>query len=430
MDAPASGRRPPRSRGAAISLLRRNRDFRRLFLALLVSFAGDWFLFVALTGLVFDLTGSPAFVAALFACTTVPFALFTFVGGPLADRLNRRTLMIAADLLRGALALGFLFISRPSQIWLVFVLAGGISALGAVFEPASSAAIPNLVDEEDLGTANVLFGATWGSMLAIGAALGGLVVSAFGREVGYVCDAASFLFSAALVLRIRRPTAEARAPGRERPSLLAATREAFAYARRDHRVLALLTVKGGFGLAAGMVGLLAVLALDVFRAGDRGTGWLLAARGVGALAGPFIVRRVMRKDDLRPLFLAIPVAFGTYGLFYAAAAWAPQLTVAAALILGAHLGGGAQWTLSSYALQTIVPDHVRGRVFAFDYGLVTFTIAVSATLAGIAAQAFDVRVVMFALACVALAYAVVWYLATTGVRRSITRAEPTRAEVP
>lgn len=395
-----------------------------------MSFAGDWFLFVALTGLVFDLTDSPAFVAGLFACTTVPFALFTFVGGPLADRLNRRALMVAADLVRGALALGFLFISRPSQIWLVFVLTSGISALGAVFEPASSAAVPNLVDEEDLGTANVLSGATWGSMLAIGAALGGLVVAAFGREAGYVGDAASFFLSAALVLRIRRPMAEARTPQRERPGLIAATREAFGYARRDHRVLALLTVKGGFGLAAGMVGLLAVLALDVFHAGDRGTGWLLGARGIGALVGPFLVRRFMRKDDLRSLFLAIPVAFGTYGLFYATAAWAPQLSVAAALILGAHLGGGAQWTLSSYALQTIVPDRVRGRVFAFDYGFVTFTIAVSATLAGIAAQAFDVRRVMFVLACVALAYAVVWYLATGGVRRSLTEAEPTRAEVP
>src|SRR5438309_9823799 len=108
---------PPRPRSArhsqrhaVISLLRRNRDFRLLFLGQVVSFTGDWFLFVALAGLVFSLTHSPGLVAAVYASITVPFALFTFVGGPLADRLNRQMLMITADVIRGILALGFFFI--------------------------------------------------------------------------------------------------------------------------------------------------------------------------------------------------------------------------------------------------------------------------------------------------------------------------------
>jgi MFS family permease len=405
----------PRGRTAPLTLLRRNRDFRLLFAALLVSFAGDWFLFVALAGLVFDLTGSPALVAALFASTTVPFALFTFVGGPLADRLDRRLLMVAADVARGFLALGFFLIRDASLVWLVFVLAGGIAALGALFQPASSAATPNLVDREDLPAANVLTGATWGTMLAVGAALGGLVVAAFGREVGYAADALSFFVSALLVLGIRRPMAEP-SERHEHPGLAEATREAFRFARRDRRVMALLTVKGGVGFSAGMVGLLPVLALDVFRAGDRGTGILLACRGVGVVLAPFLIRRLMRGDDLRPLFLAIPVAFVVYGSFYAGAAWAPTLATAGVLVAVAHLGGGAHWTLSTYALQLIVPDHVRGRIFAFDYGLVTFTIALSATVGGYVVQLLDVRSVMFAMAGLAVAYAVIWFAATSRLR--------------
>src|SRR5439155_21405796 len=141
----------------------------------------------------------------------------------------------APDLVRGALALGFFFIHGGSQVWLVFLLAGEISALSALFEPAASASLPNLVDPKDLGPANVAFGAIWGAMLAIGSALGGLVVTAFGRDTGYIVDSVSFLTSAILVMRIRRPFSEPREPRQEHPGLIQATRETVRYAREDHR---------------------------------------------------------------------------------------------------------------------------------------------------------------------------------------------------
>src|SRR5438552_11223163 len=191
--------RPARSKHQVLSLLRRNGDFRLLFFGQVVSFTGDWFLFVALAGLVYSLTKSPVLVAAVYASLTVPFALFMFIGGPLADRLNRQALMIVADVLRGVLCLGFFLIHSASQVWMVYVLAGAVTALAAVFEPASMAAIPNLVDREDLATANVMAGAVWGSMLAIGSALGGVVVATFGRRAGYIGDASSFLVSAIIV---------------------------------------------------------------------------------------------------------------------------------------------------------------------------------------------------------------------------------------
>lgn len=422
MDTPRTDR--PRhnamgGRGASLALLRRNREFRLLFLAQVVSFTGDWFLFVALAGLVFSLTHSPGLVAAVYASLTVPFAMFMFVGGPLADRLNRQALMIAADVLRGALCLGFFLVHRTSQVWLVYVLAGAITALAAVFEPASMAAIPNLVDREDLGTANVMAGAVWGSMLAIGSAIGGLVVAQFGRGAGYVGDAASFVVSALLVARIHRAFSEAREPEHEHPGLVRATREAISYAREDHRVLALMTVKGGFGLGGGVVALLPILAFTTYHAGDRGTGILYAFRGVGVFVGPFLVRRWIDDDDLTTLFWVISGAFVVYGASYAVVPWMPSIYVAGAFVLIGHFGGGAQWTLSSYGLQLIVPDRIRGRIFAFDEGMITLTIAASATAAGWIADVVDVRIVMLGLAAVTLAYSVVWTVATRKVRRSL-----------
>jgi MFS family permease len=417
-------RRAPRRkirRAAALSLLARNRDFRWLFFAQVVSFAGDWFLFVALAGLVFDLTGSPGLVAAVFASLTVPFALFSFVGGPLADRLNRQMLMVVADLARAVLCLGFFLIRRPGQVWLVYVLAGVVTALGAVFTPASNAAIPNLVDREDLGTATIMAGAIWGTMLAVGSAIGGLVVAAFGREAGYIGDASSFFLSALLILRIRRPFSEPREPHHEHPGLFQATREAVQYARRDHRVLAMLAVKGGFGLGGGVIALLPILAFTVYHAGDRGTGILYGFRGAGVFLGPFLVSRFVDDEDLAKLFWVISAAFVLYGASYTLVPWMPTIYLAGLFVLVGHLGGGAQWTLSSYALQLLVPDHIRGRIFAFDEGFITLTLALSATIAGWISDVVDVRFVMLGLTGITLSYSVIWTLATGGVRRSLPR---------
>jgi MFS family permease len=411
-----------------MDLLRRNGDFRLIFLAQLISLGGDWFLSVALFGLVFQYTGSPALVAALTATMAVPFALMTFVGGPLADRFDRRRLMIAADVTRGILAFGFFFVTS-STVWLAFVIVGVIQSLGAFFEPAAAAAVPNLVAREDLAVANVLTGSLWGTMLAVGAALGGIVVVVFGRGAAYVGDAASFLVSAALILRIHGRFSESR-EGVSHPGLLEATRETIAYTRRDRRVASLIAVKAGFGTGIGLIALLPVLSFTVYQAGDRGSSILYAFRGLGALAGPFLARPFIRERDLRSLFAAISVALAVYGVFYGVVPWMPTIWLAGVFVMLAHLGGGGQWTLSTYGLQLIVPDHIRGRILAFDDALITFALAVSSLLAGWAAEYVSVRTVMVGLASVELLFAIVWTIATRKVARLPVDPPEAEAERP
>ena len=194
-----------------------------------------------------------------------------------------------------------------------------------------------------------------------------------------------------------------------------ATRETFAYSKQDHRVLALLVVKGGFGLAAGVLVLLSVFAKEVFHAGDVGYGILMAARGVGALIGPFLARRIAGPQDRR-LFPAIGLSLFTFGLFYAVFSVTPTLLLASLAVMAAHLGGGSQWMLSTYGLQKIVPDRIRGRVFAFDLALITVTITTSSLLAGWVAGRFGPRPAALGLSLVALAWAVAWWSATRSVR--------------
>ena len=402
----------------ALSLLRRNPDFRNLYLAQVISYGGDWFLVVALFGLVLELTGSPVLVALVVVAQLVPYVVLSPVAGTLVDRLDRKRIMIVADLARVALCLGFLLVNGRGDVWLIFVLQVGLATFGSVFEPASVAAVPNLVDRDDLPTANTLTGSAWGTMLAVGAALGGLVATLLGRDAAFVGDALSFALSAVFLLRIRRPFAEA--VREEHPGLVAATAEAIRYSRQDHRVLALLAVKGGFGVAGGVISLLPVFATEVFREGDAGIGILMAARGLGALAGPFLARAIAGDTD-RELFTGIGLSLASFGVFYAFFPLMPSLLLAAPFATGAHLGGGAHWMLSTYGLQRIVPDRLRGRIFAFDFAMVTLTISGSNLVAGWAARRFGPDVAMFGLALVALAYATVWWAATRRVRASLPR---------
>jgi MFS family permease len=338
------------------------------------------------------------------------------IGGVLTDRLNRKWLMVLCDVARAFLCLGFLFVNDAGTMWVAYLLLAVTSSFAAVFDPASSAALPNLVESRDLGPANALSGSLWGTMLAVGAGLGGVVAAALGRDAAFLIDAASFALSGLLIAGIRRPFSADRTEEPE-TNVIRGTVETIRYARRDHRVLALVTVKAGFGIAAGAVTLLAVFAYEEFGANDVGIGVLMAGRGVGALIGPFLGRWLSGPDDRR-LFWAIGLALAVFGMGYAALGLMPTLLFAAMAVGLAHLGGGAQWTLSSYGLQRIVPDRIRGRVFAFDFALITLTLTVSALVTGWAAERFGARPTVMVLGGIAVVWSVVWSWLTTGVRRA------------
>lgn len=400
---------------AGVSLLRRNRDFRRLFLASVISLGGDWFLFVAITSLIVQTTGRAIDVGLAILAQELAFFIASPPAGVLVDRIDRRKLMIVCDLARVGVCASFLVVG-PGTIWLAYPLLALLSVFGAPFDPAFSAATPNIVDPQDLPAANALSGSLWGTMLAVGAGLGGIVATAFGRDTAFVIDATSFAVSALLLWGIRRPFSEEREPGHEHPKMLDATMEVLQYARSDHRVLALIGVKAGFGLAAGVLALLPVFGADVFDRGEIGVGALMAARGMGALVGPFLGHRISGKMHRR-LFGAIGIALAVFGVSYMALSFAPTLAIAAGVIFFAHLGGGAQWILSTFGLQVLVPDHIRGRVFAVDFAMITLSLAVSSLVASAVADSAGPRAAALIVGALAVVWAIAWTLLTRSIRR-------------
>ena len=242
-----------------LSLVRRNRDFRLLFAAQVVSLGGDWFATVALIGLVTQLGRgtrlTPALAASLvFVSQSLPAFLVTPLAGPLADRFDRRVIMITVSCMQAAAALLFLVPGRGT-VWIAFAAQSLVAALGAFFSPASQSAVANLVGPEDLPVAAATLGSTWGAMLAIGASLGAGFAALFGRRAAFVADAVSFVIAAAILTLIKGDTSVARGTQhRARMRPIADTRAALSFARSDRPLFLLWVSKGGFGSIGGRVG--------------------------------------------------------------------------------------------------------------------------------------------------------------------------------
>src|SRR5207253_647202 len=205
----------------------------------------------------------------MLLCQSLPIFIFTPLAGHVIDRVDRRKLMIAMDVIRTGACLLPLLARTPALLPFAYAGVILISIGSAYFEPASQAALPNIVSGEDLGPANVLMGATWGTMLAVGAGLGGLVTARFGRDVSFIVDAISFLFSAGILWLMRARFSEVRHDHDAQVPLIDSVKQTLTYARENPRVLALLTSKGGYGMGAGVVAMLSVFGKEVFRAGAK-----------------------------------------------------------------------------------------------------------------------------------------------------------------
>jgi len=398
----------------AISLIRRNPDFRRLFFAQLVVFGGDWFVLVPLLALLSELTGGGTWGGVLLALDTSVLAILLPYAGTLADRLDRRTLLITANSVSVGAALLLMFVRSPATVWVAAVAITAVATAKAIYSPASQAALPNLVDPEDLPTANVIAGGAWGTMLVVGASLGGLIATLLGPYPSFLVGAGCLLAATALTLRVRRPfqTERAQQPTtRAYPMLVEAVRHIVGHPR----VLALVTVKSAVGAGNGVLAVFPLLATRVFGVSTFGMGLLYGARGLGALIGPLLLRGVLSSPGRLMPGLAISMA--GYGVCYLLVGGTPWFWLVLLLVVLAHIAGGANWVLSNYALQTEIPDELRGRIFAADMMIAMVALSLSQAVAGALADQLGPRLVIAGCGSLTLLYAVVWRLATVRLLR-------------
>jgi MFS family permease len=375
-------------------LVRGNRNFRRLWLAQIVSEIGDWFYTLSIYTLLLQLTGHAGSVALALVLQVLPQTLVGPTAGVVNDRLKRKQVMIAADLIRFAVVLAMLFVRSRSMVWLVYPLLLAETTMAAFFEPARSSVIPNIAAESEVLVANTLSSATWSVNLLIGASVGGVVAALFGRDAVFILNALSFLMSAVLIsgMRFAEPHAEAAAPLRPRDLVdFSPVLEGIRYIRRHPTLFPAVFAKAGELMVGPSWVIFTVMGAREFAVHGRGIdaaggamlgmSILLGGRGLGALVGPLVSARWAGQSDHR-LRLGILFGYLTIAAGYGVLGASHSVWMAAVCAMLAHAGGSTVWVFSTTLLHLHTEDRFRGRVFSADLGLGSLTFAATAYLAG------------------------------------------------
>ncbi len=351
---------------------------------------------IALTVDVKNRTGSAWWVSALLVVTLLPSVLVGLSAGPLIDRLSRKRLLVNADLSRLAVFAALPFVNSAPAI---VVLAGIAGVANSFFRPAVLAGLPNLVEEEELPRATSLLQTADWSATALGPVIAGAIVGLSGPHVVYWINAATFLFSAAFLVRIPAALLKSEQPitrGHWRD-----LREGMGEFRRSRP---LLTALVALGLAVAGMGLVNVsevfLATRVLHAGAFGYGLLWTASGLGLVAGSLLVGGVVERRSPVSSYpwMFLPWAAGGLG-----AALAPNIWVAAFAMVVSGIGNGVTFPTTVVIVQQAAADRIRGRVFTVIISAQNAVLGVAFAAAGGLTAAFGARWVYGAAAALVLA---------------------------
>lgn len=367
----------------------RNRDLRGLELAWAFSIVSTWAYSIAVVVFSFEQGGATAvgvvgLLRWLAAGVVSPFAAL------LADRYERRAVMVASDLMRAALVAGAAAaVLADASAYIVYVLATLVSIAGTPFRPAEAALTPQLVRTPDeLGAANVVASAIESSAIFAGPALGGLVLSWTSVSTTFLVTAGGVAISAVLILRIHptaEPEAEDESAGEIREELLEGFRAIF----KSRSVALLVALFAAQTFVDGLLSvLIAVVALDYLSGGASTVGWLNAASGIGGLlgaglAGVLVGRGKLAADfGLGVLLFGLPLAL--------LATWKSE-GLAVVLLAGVGIGNTLADVSGMTLLQRVTPPAVVGRVFGVLESVLLLAVALGAGVAPALISAFGTR---------------------------------------
>lgn len=419
-------------------LLQGNINFRRLWFGQVISELGTWFSFIAELGLVQFYSGSPWMTTGLLVSRLLPVLIFAPVAGVAVDRLDRRRILIATDVIRALVAVGFLSVGFGAPVWVAIICSGLVSSASTFFEAAKNASIANMVSRQEMLTANVLMFSTRFLQLTLGAALGGLTAAKFGYSTAFIINALSFIASAAFIWPI--PAAMMR---QKNASDAESSAESIELQRQEEQTVARpanrfwTDVRGGllflwatpfvrgivlvnvaWALGGGMNNLVFDrIARHEFAGGggDRGDGSLailLTAAGAGLFIGMALARRAgawASEEKRAGRFIGWSLLI--HGLFFAAAGLMPSLLLFSVCIAISRLILGAEFGVQETLMMRTLPDEYRGRVFTTDRALELSTMMFSTLVAGSLLNWFSPRTMIIVSGLLSASPGFVWLLA-------------------
>jgi MFS family permease len=339
----------------------RHRNFQLFFSGQLISLIGTWMQTTAQAWLVYRITGSSLKLGAVGFASQFPVFLVAPLGGIVADRFNRRKVVIGTQIASMVLALvlAFLTLTGRVQVWHIFVLAASLGVVNAFDIPGRQAFLVDMVGKEDLMNAIALNSSMFNGARIIGPAIAGILVAKIGEGWCFFGNGLSYVavIIGLLMMRVERPARRASTASPWTHLL-----EGFRFVRHTAPIRAILLLLGLVSLVAMPYSILMPIFADkILRGGARGLGILMGATGVGALFGALTLAS---RSGVHGLGRWVAFSCGGFGVSLILFSWSRNFWVSAALLLPVGFGMMLQMSSSNTLIQAMVPDHLRGRVMA------------------------------------------------------------------
>ena len=384
---------------AFVSLLRDNRNYRYTWAGQVVSEIGDHFNNIAVFSLAVAHTKSGLVVSGVMLSRAIPAVLIGPVAGVVLDRLNRKQVMIASDLIRAIVAMAFILTVRRTDTWLLYVLSALLMLASPFFTAGRASILPSIATKDELHTANSLTQTTQWTTLTIGTFLGGASVMQFGYQWAFFGNSLSFLISALCISRLFLAGRGFRPP---RSSLTEAEVvrpwheyvEGLRYMRATPLILGLALINVGWATGGGAAQILfTVFGELVFNRGPAGLGTIWSFAGVGLLCGGALAHTIGRRLSFTNYKRSIAICYVVHGGSYILFSQMRSFTWALVFIALSRAGVGFSSVMNMWQLMRSVPNGLRGRVFATMESTTWSVMMISMMLAGIASQHWDPRTI-------------------------------------
>jgi len=390
------------------ALLAGNRNYRYLWLAQVVSEIGDHFNNIAVFSLALKYGDAGFVLAAVLIARGLPMLIAGPVAGVLLDRWDRQRVMLASDLARAAIALGFMLCIGQKDPWLLYLLSALLMFASPFFNSGRSAILPRIANAEELHTANSMTITTQWTNTAVGALLGGLTVDGFGYELSFFVNALSFLFSAWCVWHLRGSYRVPRAEHHERHPWHDYV-EGLRYIGRNPLILALALVGVGWALGGGAAQILfSLFGEQVFHRGARGIGTLWFAAGMGLVLGGLLAHRFGPRLSDAGYKRAVSISYLIHGGAYVIFSQMENFFAAMFFVGLSRAAVAVSSVLNQAQLLRHVADEYRGRVFSTLDTLVWSTMMLSLMAAGIGSRYVGPRTIGFWAGVLSSTTAVAW----------------------
>ena len=384
---------------AFVSLLRDNRNYRYTWAGQVVSEIGDHFNNIAVFSLAVAHTKSGLVVSGVMLSRAIPAVLIGPVAGVVLDRLNRKQVMIASDLIRAAVAMAFILTVRRTDTWLLYVLSALLMLASPFFTSGRASILPSIATKDELHTANSLTQTTQWTTLTIGTFLGGASVMQFGYQWAFFGNSLSFLVSALCISRLFLAGRGFRPP---RSSLTEAEvvrpwheyKEGLRYMCATPLILGLALINVGWATGGGAAQILfTVFGELVFNRGPAGLGTIWSCAGIGLLCGGVLAHTIGRRLSFTNYKRSIAICYVVHGGSYILFSQMRSFAWALVFIALSRAGVGFSSVMNMSQLLRHVPNGLRGRVFATMESTTWSVMMISMMLAGIASEHWNPRTI-------------------------------------